>query len=70
MCLPLVKPFYVYTKQDDTLEWMPDGRELWAGIVDYNPTILTGLPMGTWAEPQKASVRYRRPVVSMAGAQY
>ncbi|CAM9945870.1 unnamed protein product [Ascophyllum nodosum] len=35
------------------LDWMPDGRELWNGIVDLHPTILTGLPMGNWAEPQK-----------------
>lgn len=32
---------------------MPDGRELWGGVESLRPTILTGLPMGNWAEPQK-----------------
>lgn len=35
------------------LEWMSDGQELWNSIVGLQPTILTGLPMGKWAEPQK-----------------
>ncbi|CAM9180482.1 unnamed protein product [Discosporangium mesarthrocarpum] len=35
------------------LEWMNDGRELWEGIRGLQPTILTGVPMGKWAEPQK-----------------
>jgi FMN phosphatase YigB (HAD superfamily) len=35
------------------LPWMADGQELWQFVVPYNPTILTGLPMGKWAEPQK-----------------
>ncbi|CAM9595854.1 unnamed protein product [Ectocarpus fasciculatus] len=35
------------------LDWMPDGRELWDGVAHLQPTILTGLPMGNWAEPQK-----------------
>lgn len=39
----------------DGLNWMSDGRDLWAAVKDYNPAILTGLPMGKWAEPQKRS---------------
>ncbi|CAM9672403.1 unnamed protein product [Laminaria digitata] len=35
------------------LDWMSDGQDLWNNIVDLHPTILTGLPMGKWAEPQK-----------------
>lgn len=35
------------------LDWMPDGRELWDRVLPLNPTILTGLPRGKWAEPQK-----------------
>ncbi|GAB6090912.1 hypothetical protein JCM12856_25050 [Spirochaeta dissipatitropha] len=35
------------------LTWMPDGKELWNALKIYNPSILTGLPRGKWAEPQK-----------------
>ena len=35
------------------LEWMPDGRQLWEFARHYKPIILTGIPIGTWAEPQK-----------------
>lgn len=35
------------------LEWMPDGKTLWEGVRGHSPIILTGLPRGTWAEPQK-----------------
>ena len=37
----------------ENLQWMPDGRELWDYVAAYNPVVLTGLPRGTWAEPQK-----------------
>ena len=37
----------------ETLPWMPDGRELWRYCEGKSPTILTGLPFGKWAEPQK-----------------
>lgn len=37
----------------NTLEWMPGGKELWEYIKPMSPTILTGLPVGGWAEPQK-----------------
>jgi len=37
------------------LEWMKDGKELWGAVFGFKPVILTGLPMGKWAEPQKRS---------------
>lgn len=39
----------------DRLDWMADGRELWEAVQPFKPTILTGLPLGKWAEPQKRS---------------
>ncbi|CAM9710287.1 unnamed protein product, partial [Hapterophycus canaliculatus] len=39
---------------------MEDGRELWNGVSGLRPTILTGLPMGNWAEPQKAGRPHRK----------
>ena len=36
-----------------SLPWMPDGPELWRFIQPYGPIILTGLPLGKWAKPQK-----------------
>ena len=36
-----------------TLPEMPDARELFDGVVNLKPTILTGLPLGNWAAPQK-----------------
>ncbi len=35
------------------LPWMSDGRALWNFSIPFNPVILTGLPRGNWAEPQK-----------------
>lgn len=32
---------------------MADARELFAAVRPRNPVILTGLPQGAWAEPQK-----------------
>ncbi|OJW26400.1 MAG: hypothetical protein BGO51_13810 [Rhodospirillales bacterium 69-11] len=37
-----------------TLEFMADARELWAFCRPHTPTILTGLPLGSWAPTQKA----------------
>ena len=37
----------------DTLPWLDDGRDIWDFARAHQPTILTGLPMGKWAEPQK-----------------
>lgn len=41
------------------LDWMPDGKALWNGVKDLEPTILTGIPMGGWAPKQKRSWCYR-----------
>ena len=35
------------------LEWLPESRELFDFLSPHAPTVLTGLPAGTWAEPQK-----------------
>ncbi len=39
----------------DRLEWLADGRRLWEAVQPASPVILTGLPLGNWAEPQKRS---------------
>jgi 5'(3')-deoxyribonucleotidase len=36
-----------------TLPEMPDARLLFEGVKHLEPTILTGLPLGKWAAPQK-----------------
>ena len=36
-----------------TLPQMPDAQLLFAAVKHLRPTILTGLPMGNWAAPQK-----------------
>ena len=35
------------------LPLMPDARELWAAVEHLHPVILTGVPFGDWAAPQK-----------------
>jgi hypothetical protein len=35
------------------LPLMPDAMELFEAVKHLNPAILTGLPVGDWAEPQK-----------------
>ena len=35
------------------LDLMPDAMELYEAVRHTNPIILTGLPRGNWAEPQK-----------------
>lgn len=35
------------------LPLMPDARQLFAAVKHLHPTILTGLPLGKWAAPQK-----------------
>lgn len=47
-----------------SLELMADADTLWASCKPHGPTILTGLPLGKWAEPQK-----RRWVANMLGAE-
>ncbi len=36
-----------------TLPEMPDARQLFDAVAHLQPTILTGLPIGNWAAPQK-----------------
>lgn len=45
-----------------TLAMMEDAHELWAFSKPFDPTILTGLPLGSWAPEQK-----RRWVARMLG---
>jgi hypothetical protein len=35
------------------LPLLPDARRLWAAVEHLRPVILTGLPLGNWAAPQK-----------------
>ena len=39
----------------DTLPLMPDAQALFDAVAHLRPTILTGLPLGTWAAPQKVA---------------
>ena len=39
----------------DTLPEMPDARALFDAVAHLQPTILTGLPLGKWAAPQKTA---------------
>lgn len=54
-CLMCFASSRIVHLEDANLDWMPDGRELWEGVESLQPTILTGLPMGKWAEPQKVT---------------
>jgi hypothetical protein len=45
--LARAKDFYA------TLPLMPDAQMLFDAVKHLRPTILTGLPLGTWAAPQK-----------------
>jgi hypothetical protein len=51
------KRFWVDLQSHDgfyrNLPPMPDAFELFAAVEHLNPIILTGLPLGDWAEPQK-----------------
>lgn len=47
----------------ETLEMMEDAEALWRFCAPHRPTILTGLPLGSWAPEQK-----RRWVARMLGA--
>lgn len=38
-----------------TLPLMPDAQALFDSVEHLRPTILTGLPLGTWAAPQKVA---------------
>ncbi len=54
------------------LEPMPDAMELYEAVRHHAPTILTGLPRGRWAEPQKRAWAERHfpgvPVITTTAA--
>jgi hypothetical protein len=56
----------------DSLEPMADAFELYDAVRHRNPIILTGLPRGKWAEPQKRRWAERHfpgvPVITTMGA--
>lgn len=39
----------------NTLPLMPDAQRLFDAVAHLRPTILTGLPLGNWAAPQKVA---------------
>lgn len=56
----------------DTLELMPDALDLYQAVRHRHPVILTGLPRGGWAEPQKRRWAARHfpgvPVITTSAA--
>jgi hypothetical protein len=56
----------------DSLDPMPDAFELYQAVRQWNPIILTGLPRGKWAEPQKRRWAQRHfpgvPVITTSAA--
>ncbi len=56
----------------DQLELMPDAMDLYGAVKHLDPIILTGLPQGRWAEPQKRSWAERHfpgvPVITTTAA--
>ena len=56
----------------DNLEPLPDAFELYEAVRHRNPIILTGLPRGPWAEPQKRRWAQRHfpgvPVITTSAA--
>lgn len=56
----------------ETLPLIPDALELYDGVKHRGPIILTGLPRGNWAEPQKRRWAERHfpgvPVITTAAA--
>ena len=54
------------------LDPLPDGFELYEAVKHKAPIILTGMPRGTWAEPQKRRWAQRHfpgvPVITTAAA--
>ena len=54
--LPVRRMWQALAKAPDfygTLEMMHDAQVLWEFCEPHKPTILTGLPLGNWAAPQK-----------------
>ena len=56
----------------DNLDPMPDAFELYEAVRHKNPIILTGMPHGKWAEPQKRRWAQRHfpgvPVITTSAA--
>ena len=56
----------------DNLDPLPDAFELYEAVRHKNPIILTGMPYGTWAEPQKRRWAQRHfprvPVITTSAA--
>jgi hypothetical protein len=56
----------------DSLEPLPDAWELYDAVRHLSPVILTGLPRGNWAEPQKRRWAERHfpgvPVITTSAA--
>ena len=54
------------------LELLPGAETLYEAVRDRNPIILTGLPLGRWAEPQKRAWAERHfpgvPVITTSAA--
>lgn len=58
------KAIYSIPNFFDSLEWMPDGRELWEYTRKHGPTVLTGLPSKNGAEQKRMWVaRHMGPSV-------
>jgi len=54
--LPYVQMWSILARTPNfygSLPWMSDGKVLWDAIAPLQPTILTGIPRGKWAETQK-----------------
>eukprot|EP01059_Diplonema_ambulator_P010293 TRINITY_DN20298_c0_g1_i1.p1 TRINITY_DN20298_c0_g1~~TRINITY_DN20298_c0_g1_i1.p1 ORF type:complete len:174 (+),score=19.95 TRINITY_DN20298_c0_g1_i1:49-570(+) len=66
----------------EKLPWMPGAEAMWKELKKHSPIILTGLPRGTWAEPQKrawvathlgpdvtviACMKHEKPLLSSKG---
>ncbi len=65
--LPMKEMWRALSRHADffgTLDFMHDAQELWAFCAPHRPTILTGLPLGSWAPEQK-----KRWVARMLGAE-
>lgn len=65
--LPMKEMWRALSRHSDffgTLDFIHDAQELWAFCAPHRPTILTGLPLGSWAPEQK-----KRWVAHMLGAE-
>jgi hypothetical protein len=56
-----------------TIPLMPDAKKLFTAVKYLNPVILTGCPLGGWAEPQKISWAARHfpctPIITCMSAE-